>query len=91
MTKVAHLLITSRRLSKRSDRAHRCPFFHHAALLASCILSVPWPALWHAGAAVAACGVLGMIYSAIVLGRALRQRDYAPVLEDWIWHTILPA
>jgi hypothetical protein len=23
--------------------------------------------------------------------RALRQREYRPVFEDWLWHTILPA
>lgn len=26
----------------------------------------------------------------VVLRRALIQRDYKPVLEDWVWHTILP-
>ena len=26
----------------------------------------------------------------IVLRRARRQTDYEPVLEDWLWHTVLP-
>jgi len=29
--------------------------------------------------------------AAVVLGRAIRQRGYQPVFEDWLWHTILPA
>jgi hypothetical protein len=35
-------------------------------------------------------GVCGFAYSVTVLRRALRQRDYKPVLEDWIWHAALP-
>jgi hypothetical protein len=35
--------------------------------------------------------VCGVFYSAIVLRRTLRQSEYKPVLEDWIWHAALPA
>ena len=78
---------------KESISAFGSPNVVHfcAALLASAIMSVPWPTLWYAGVAVAGCGLFGMIYSGIVLQRARRQSTYAPVLEDWIWHTILPA
>lgn len=62
-----------------------------AALLVASILSVPWGALRPAGVAVAACGGLGVVYSAIVLRRALRQSAYRPVFEDRLWHTLLPA
>jgi len=62
-----------------------------AALLVGTILAVPWETLSGAGLAVAGCGMLGIIYSIIVMRRARRQSDYQPVLEDWIWHTILPA
>jgi hypothetical protein len=62
-----------------------------AALLASCILTVPWPTAQQAGMAVSGCGGLGIVYSVVVLGRALRQRTYKPVLEDWLWHVILPV
>jgi len=60
------------------------------ALLVSAILSTPWHGLGPAGVAVAFSGVGGFIYSVAVLRRALRQRDYRPVLEDWIWHAVLP-
>ena len=36
------------------------------------------------------CGLGGVIYIMIVLRRALRQTDYQPVLEDWLWHMIFP-
>jgi hypothetical protein len=33
----------------------------------------------------------GLIYCLAVLRRAMRQKEYKPVLEDWIWHTTLPT
>jgi len=61
-----------------------------AALLVASILSAPWSALRYPGIAVGICGALGVVYSAIVLNRALRQTAYRPVFEDWLWHTVLP-
>jgi len=62
-----------------------------AGLLVASILSVPWTGMLAAGLAVAVCGVVGVVYSAIVLSRALRQNAYVPVFEDWLFHTILPT
>lgn len=61
-----------------------------AALLVSAIFSAPWQGLGPPGIAAAICGVGGFVYSVVVLRRAMRQRDYKPVLEDWIWHATLP-
>ena len=61
-----------------------------AALLVAAILSAPWQALWPAGLLLGLSGLGGMIYVVIVLRRARRQTDYQPVLEDWLFHTILP-
>jgi len=61
-----------------------------AALLVSAIMSAPWPSLVALALAVGACGLAGLGYGAIVLRRARRQKDYDPVWEDWLWHTILP-
>jgi hypothetical protein len=60
-----------------------------AALLVSAILSAPWSTLASPGAALAICGAAGITYSAVVTFRA-RQTGYRPVLEDWIWHVVLP-
>jgi hypothetical protein len=61
-----------------------------AALLVSALFSAPWPGLGPLGIAATLCGIAGFIYSLVVLRRALRQQDYKPVLEDWIWHALLP-
>ena len=61
-----------------------------AALLVSALFSAPWHRLGPPAVVVALCGVCGIAYSVFVLRRALRQGDYKPVLEDWIWHAALP-
>ena len=73
-------------------RAFATPTIVHfcAVLLMSAILSAPWPMPSQAALALAACGVVGFGYTLLVLRHARRQSDYAPVFEDWLWHTILP-
>lgn len=61
-----------------------------AALLVSAILSAPWHGLAAPGVAVAATGACGFVYCLAVVRTALRQREYKPVLEDWICHAVLP-
>src|SRR5437870_4047789 len=61
-----------------------------AVLLMSAILSVPWRAVSHAGLSLAAVGVAGIVYMAVVIRRARRQTRYVPVLEDWLWHCVFP-
>ncbi|HET9224369.1 MAG TPA: hypothetical protein VFO07_17785 [Roseiflexaceae bacterium] len=61
-----------------------------AALFVAAILSAPWPALSGAGLALGVCAVVGLVYAAIIVLRARRQTDYVPVLEDWVWHNVLP-
>ncbi len=62
-----------------------------AALLVTVIVSIPWGVLPPAGIGVAMSGLIGVVYSAVVTRRALRQTGYQPVLEDWVWHSALPA
>src|SRR5437867_1762624 len=61
-----------------------------AVLLMSAILSVPWRAVSHAGLFLAAVGVAGIVYMAVVIRRARRQTRYVPGLEDGLWHCRLP-
>ena len=61
-----------------------------AALLVAAILSAPWQALWNAGLLLGLSGLGGVTYVVIVVRRARRQKDYQPVLEDWLWHTVFP-
>jgi hypothetical protein len=78
---------------KETIAAYGSPNVVHfcAALLVASILSAPWHSLTNAGAAVAVCGVGGVVYSGVVIARAHRQRGYQPVFEDWLWHNILPV
>ena len=62
-----------------------------AALLIAATLSAPWQALWHAGLLLGLSGLGGVTYVIIVLRRARRLTTaYQPVLEDRLWHTVLP-
>lgn len=60
------------------------------ALLVSAALCAPWPAYGGIRAALGTLGAGALLYSAVVLRRALRQRTYKPELEDWVWHMLLP-
>ena len=60
-------------------------------LLVSAILNVPWRAVSNAALSLGLCAVGGIVYMVIVIRRAMRQKGYAPVMEDWIWHCGLPS
>lgn len=59
-------------------------------LLVSAILSAPWRTVSNPGLVLSLCGAAGIAYMVVVIGRAWRQRGYAPVLEDWLWHAAFP-
>jgi len=61
-----------------------------AVLLISALLSAPWPTLSGPAIALGCCGILGVIYAVVVVIRTRRQTGYQPVLEDWLWHVVLP-
>ena len=62
-----------------------------AALLVAAILSAPWQALWNVSLLLGLSGLGGVSYAIIVFRRARHRRmGYQPVLEDWLWHTVLP-
>jgi hypothetical protein len=54
------------------------------------VLSAPWHSVTGPAVLLALCGLGGVGYAGIVTARARRQTSYKPVLEDWIWHSILP-
>lgn len=75
-----------------TTRAFGTPTVVHfcAVLLNSAILSAPWHRHSSAALAIVAFSLVGVIYTLMVLRHARRQTDYEPVLEDWIFHTVLP-
>jgi hypothetical protein len=88
-------LIAGMRKDATADeiRAFGTPTVVHlaGALLVAAIMSVPSPSLFPTSVALAACGLGGLAYSAMVIRRARRQAGYKPVWEDWLWHAILPC
>jgi hypothetical protein len=62
-----------------------------AVLLMSALLSAPWATLSSVGLFLGACGVAGVAYVIVVVRRMREQTAYEPVLEDWIWHCVLPC
>jgi hypothetical protein len=61
-----------------------------AVLLIAAIISAPWEELNHAAYVIGLFGLTGIMYTAIVTRRAGRTEHYQPVLEDWIFHIVLP-
>lgn len=59
-------------------------------LLVSALMSAPWPSVAPVSWALVGAGGVGVSYTLIVIRRARRQSHYRPVMEDWLWHTILP-
>jgi len=84
--------ISRRSKSSESVHAFGTPTVVHfcVVLLISAVIASPWPALSSASLAVSICGAAGIVYVFIVFRRARRQTRYAPVFEDWVWHTVLP-
>lgn len=73
-------------------RAFGTPTIVHfgAVLLNAAFLSAPWPTASSVAILIGAFGLGGVIYTLVVARHARRQTIYKPVLEDWIWHTIVP-
>ncbi len=61
-----------------------------AVLLIAAILSMPGQTLVSLTLCLTISGMAGLGYAAWVISQARRQTGYAPVLEDWVWHAILP-
>jgi hypothetical protein len=59
-------------------------------LLIAAVLSAPWQRFQDPAHVLGATALAGIVYVLIVLRRMLRQTGYKAVLEDWVWHQILP-
>src|SRR5438270_5637281 len=65
--------------------AHFC-----AVLGLAAIVSAPWDSLTSAAVLFGILGVSGIAYTVLVFLRTRRVTQYQPVLEDWIFHVVLP-
>jgi hypothetical protein len=77
---------------ERAGSAFATPTIVHfgSVLLVSAGISAPWHGI--AGAAIlwGVLGMAGMVYVLVVARRARLQTAYAPQLEDWLFHILLP-
>ena len=62
-----------------------------AVLLIAAFLSTPGQTPHTLSLCLTLAGLAGLTYAIVVMIRARRQSGYAPVLEDWIWHIVLPT
>ena len=88
-------LVASRPLAPGAEKAggaFATPSVVHFAvvLLLSAIVSAPWDGITPAAALWGVVGVGGVGYTAIVTRRMRLQSIYEPVLEDWLFHVMLP-
>jgi hypothetical protein len=74
-------------------RAFATPTIVHfcAVLLIAAILSTPGQTPASLSVCLTLSGLAGLGYAGWVLFLARRQTGYAPVLEDWLWHTVVPT
>ena len=62
-----------------------------ATVLIAAVMSAPWPTHSAVSVALALCGIAGLLYETITIVRMRGQTEYQPVLDDWVWHVILPT
>ena len=61
-----------------------------SALFLAIMGAAPWHRFAPAAVLWGVAGVAGLVYTLVILRRILSQRTYQPVLEDWIFHILLP-
>ncbi|MFY9819904.1 MAG: hypothetical protein WAM82_00875 [Thermoanaerobaculia bacterium] len=89
---IALIAETSLVRSSREIDAFGTPTVVHfcAVLLIAAVLSAPWQTLSGPAILLGIGGLLGVIYAIVIVIRTRAQTNYRPVLEDWIWHVVLP-
>ena len=78
---------------EHAGAAYATPTIVHfgTVLLLSGLLTAPWNGISSVATLWGLVGALGVVYSLLIAGRIRRQTAYQPVMEDWIFHFVLPA
>jgi hypothetical protein len=89
---IALIVDVRRRSTTREIDAFATPTIVHfcAVLLVSAVMCAPWGSRASPGAMLALAGAAGAAYALVIGGRARRQTGYVPVIEDWLFHVVLP-
>ncbi len=77
---------------QRAGSAFATPTIAHfgSVLLLSAVLCAPWPTSTPAAVLCGLVGIIGVVYSLIVLRRIRTQAAYTPVFDDWLFYLVLP-
>jgi hypothetical protein len=80
------------RATTRAIDAFSTPTVVHfgTVLLVSAVLSAPWSRIEGVGWTLGIVGAAGLGYTMVVVWRARSQTEYRMVMEDWLFHVILP-
>jgi len=89
---VVAFIADKRAVSREGLEAFGTPTIVHfcAVLLLAAVLSAPWRTERGLALALVLASAAGIAYTVVVTWRAIRQRDYTPALEDWLWHNLFP-
>ncbi len=84
--------IPARQGIEQAGSAFATPTIVHfgAVLLLAGIQTAPWGGLRPVALVWSILGICGLIYMAVTTWRMRFQTAYRPVLEDWIFHSLLP-
>jgi hypothetical protein len=91
---VIALASDAQRASTAGLRAFVTPTIVHfgAVLTLAAFLNMPRLSVLNLSIGFGAAGIAGLIYLGIIAARMIEvAKNYVPVLEDWLGHTILPA
>jgi hypothetical protein len=89
---IALVVDVRKRSTEHEINAFATPTIVHfcAVLLVSAILSAPWASPAKPAVALALFGAAGAVYALVIARRAGQQSGYRPVMEDWLFHAVLP-
>src|SRR4051812_4781124 len=81
-----------RRRAAETGNAFATPTIVHfsAAFFLSSLVSAPWHTISPLAVLWGLAGFAGVLYMLIVGRRMTTQKAYRPVLEDWLFHIVLP-
>jgi hypothetical protein len=84
--------LPSARADAQASGAFSTPSVVHfgVVLFLSAIVCAPWAGLTPVAVLWGLLGLFGIAYSVIVTRRLRTQTAYKPVLEDWLFHALLP-
>lgn len=89
ITLIADIPVSGANLQGGSAYATPTVVHFGAVLLLAGIMTAPWPGIHPASVLWGVVGLIGVVYAVIVF-RRMRQHQYQPEFEDWLFHTILP-